>query len=239
MKDLQAALKTWTLDTLFPRSCVGCGMADQAICDQCFAEIVRIEQQACFRCGKISELGRTCRTCRAHSHLFQVLAAAHYADGPLREALHTVKYHGRLDLTRPLVDLITGNQQIDCWLRAQDPQHTILVPVPLARRRLWKRGFNQSALLSQHLSNQYDLPMNTKLLQRRRNTATQVALHRAMRQQNVMDAFVSLRSETISRHTIILVDDIMTTGATLTACAEALHSAGARRICALALARAE
>ncbi len=235
---LTSTLARWTLDTLFPRYCVGCGASDFAICDKCRELVIEVKQQQCIKCRVISKMGATCSKCRPDVSIKQTLVALQFGDGPVREALHWLKYHGRRDVLEALLPYLINNSDVDNILSRLSDVDTLIIPVPLHRHRRWWRGFNQSLIISQALSRQYHLTISTTL-KRRDFKHTQSGLHRAERTQNVGQAFAVINADVIKGKTIILVDDIVTTGATLTACADVLKKSGAKTVIAVVLAQAQ
>jgi ComF family protein len=145
--------------------------------------------------------------------------------------VHKFKYDGVTALAEPLGTLVT-----EYWSRHPIPAD-VLVPVPLHKDRLRRRGFNQAALLAHQLSKQVDLPVDEQTLVRQRATASQVDLDTEKRKQNVRDAF-RCRTSALANRRVLLIDDVCTTGATLEACAAALKDSGSRCVQALTLARA-
>jgi ComF family protein len=153
-------------------------------------------------------------------------SAALVYGGAVARAIVRMKYEARPDLARPLGDLL--------W-RALEPYagalgETIVVPVPLHPTRLAERGFNQSALLARRVARRLGAPMAARVLARTRETRQQATLDRAARAENVESAFQVRSYAGIGGRAILLVDDVMTTGATLAACEKALAAAGAARI---------
>ncbi|MGD2146880.1 MAG: ComF family protein [Anaerolineae bacterium] len=145
--------------------------------------------------------------------------------------MHKFKYEGLTVLAEPL-----GRLMVECWSRL--PTLTdVLVPVPLHKSHLRTRGFNQAALLAYQLANHVHLPVDEKTLIRHRATASQFRLTTAERRENVSGAFRCL-SDALSGKSVLVIDDVCTTGSTLEACALALMDGGARRVQALTLARA-
>ena len=163
----------------------------------------------------------------------EAMAAAGRYDGALRQIVHAFKYEGRRSLARPLGAMLRAGAAD--WLRTTD----CAVPVPLYPWRRLSRGFNQAA----DLARQLDLPV-VHALWRTRATAPQTGLTAAARRRNVAGAFrlsplLSRRTRAlISDRVVVLVDDVLTTGATMQACAEVLASAGAREVRMLTVARA-
>jgi ComF family protein len=158
------------------------------------------------------------------------LRAAVVFGGPVRLAIHALKYNARLPLARPLAQLLATSLHNQPW------QIDALVPVPLHANRQRTRGFNQSLLLARELARQTGLPMWTQALARVRDTPTQTLLGAEQRRENVHAAFRGTEAR-IKTRSILIVDDVLTTGATLDACAQALVAAGARHVWGLAVAR--
>jgi len=161
-----------------------------------------------------------------------VLAGFVYG-GPIARAIALLKYEGRADLARPLGDLLWRTVEP----HARDLQDAIVVPVPLHPRRLSERGYNQAALLGQRVAHHLGVRLDARVLARVRDTPHQVNLSAVDRHTNVSQAFRARRSKKhlIDTHAL-LVDDVLTTGATLRACALALEEAGVSRITRAVLA---
>jgi ComF family protein len=153
--------------------------------------------------------------------------------GAVATALKRFKYESRPDLARPLGHLLRRAAR-DADLRA-----ALVVPVPLHPRRIAERGYNQAALLAAAVASELNALLLPRALARVRNTPQQAQLDRRGRLQNVASAFCVLRPEAVRGRRVALIDDVMTTGATLGACAEALLSAGAESVTGLVVARAE
>ena len=156
-------------------------------------------------------------------------------DGVLRQLIHLYKYGRMKSMARPLADLL---------VRAlpRDERFDAVTPVPLHWRRLWSRGFNQSALLARSLARRSGIPM-VPALRRTRSTAAQAGLSNSSRRKNVAAAFGVRRAGGFARklagRRILLIDDVLTTGATAAACANALKRAGAARVALLTIARVD
>jgi ComF family protein len=198
----------------------------------------------CERCGQPEPLFGLCRICQNWPEGFRCARSAVWLDAAARRAVHALKYGG---LARIADDLGSAMARMPLP-GAEDP---VLVPVPLAARRLRARGYNQSEHLARNLAQRWRRPVS-QLLVRTRDTATQTALTPASRLANVAGAFQvrdgefgvrndpSARDSSfrVSHSTLVLVDDVFTTGATLTAAARALQDAGARSIMAVTFGRA-
>ena len=215
------------LDLLFPPRCVYCKKFGKRICDPCAAGILWIDSRVCRRCG-LPFKDRQPHPCIETSHLQFIRSAAEFC-GPLRKALHALKYDSDRSLAAQLVSLSYPHWSLPTW------KFDLLLPVPLGRRRERMRGYNQSLLLATALSERVNIPVKAECLSRVRETQTQVGLSYGSRKQNMAGAF---HAESVKEKSVLLVDDVCTTGATLLSCADALFQAGAGAVGALTLARA-
>ncbi len=206
---MPARLADWLCDWIAPRRCVGCDTVGRdTFCAACGAP-VPIEPE-------LSDDG------------VPIYALGSY-QGPLAAAIRRLKYTPCPALARPL-----GVALADVVPRAVPEPGTVLVPVPLHPRRLAERGFNQSALVARALAGHLGLGSQPRLLRRVRETAQQAELDRRARATNVSDAFMlSARAP----RSAILIDDVVTTGATVSACVRVLVAQGTRVIAIIALAR--
>jgi len=144
--------------------------------------------------------------------------------------IHLYKYSGMKALAAPLSRLLDR-------VIPPELQFDAVVPVPLHWRKQWDRGFNQADLLARHVAKRRNIPI-LHALRRKRATATQAGLARAGRRRNVAGAFAARRTSSLKDARILLIDDVMTTGATASACASVLKRAGAKSVTILTLARA-
>jgi ComF family protein len=218
------------LELVYPPRCAACGeaIAAEPFCAVC-AEAIEPVPPGCRRCG-LPGGEDPCGACRASPPAFDALQAGGLFGGPLADAIHAFKYGGRPALARPL----------GAWLAARVtvPRGALIVSVPLGRARRVERGYDQAALLADSLARAARTGRRGRgLLRRTRETPPQVGRSRAERAANVAGAFAAERS--VAGRDVVLVDDVVTTGATAGAAAEALRSAGARSIAVIALARAE
>jgi ComF family protein len=204
------------------------------VCGTCWQSVTRTTPPWCARCGDSlpsanaarDDLCDRCR--RAPLHVACCRSAGRY-EGALRHAIHAFKYDGRRALAAPLARLMR-DAGADVLGGAD-----VVVPVPLARQRAWSRGFNQADDLAVCLRR----PV-CRALRRRRHGPPQAGLTASERRANVQDAYAVRRwhRRRLTGATVVLVDDVMTTGATIDACAAALLEAGAREVRALTAARA-
>ena len=238
-----APLTSWVtaaLDLIFPAHCPVCrtALGDQRrdpLCGACWAAIARVEPPWCILCG-IPRPGlaaaamTTCPACAMDRPSYDWARAAASYEGPLREALHAFKFGRKRALAQPLAALIAAQCGKDVVTDAD-----VLVPVPLSSTRERERGFNQAALLADRLSRVLRLPARARWLVRTRATPPQSDLSAEERRTNVRDAFAA--STAVAGHHVVVVDDVLTTGATAAACAVALKSAGARMVGVVTVAR--
>ncbi|MFH0905390.1 MAG: ComF family protein [bacterium] len=209
-----------------PSRCAGCGVVGSWLCESCAGEILWLRQQNCYRCGRLTDGGRTCDNCRRRGALTGVVVAAHFEMGPVRELVHQFKYNGAIELAPILGEMLA--------LAARDNNLSgAVVPVPLHRKRQRDRGFNQAELLAKHVAGHLGLPY-CNILRRVKPTITQTELSRPDRMLNVSNAFICAGS---APKEIILIDDVMTTGATLQECAKVLRGAGVKKVQGLVVAR--
>lgn len=189
------------LNLVFPPTCVNCGRAGSLLCSICWEESVTLVNEPTSPPPELDGI---------------VSLAAH--TGAIREAIHALKYEAIKDVALPLAEQL-GPRIV--W------SFDTIVPVPLHAARLQERGYNQAQVLAEALGKVLHCSVTPHMLQRKKFTTSQVGLNAEERQANVKDAF-SVQGEAVPR--VLLVDDVRTTGATLTACAKALRSAGVTTI---------
>jgi ComF family protein len=172
-----------------------------------------------------------CALCRTETQGFDAAYSFGQYQDALRELIHLLKYERIGTLGRPLAELLAQ-------AFPRDQKFDAIVPMPLHWRRRWQRGFNQSALLAEHLGRRIGLPV-IQAVRRVRPTNPQAGLTNSRRRANVAGAFAPYRRRPIGGMRLLLVDDVMTTGATASACSRALKTAGAHYVALLTLARAD
>jgi ComF family protein len=231
-------MRAWTsaaLDLLYPALCPVCqtrlgATRRDPLCGGCWTRIARIEPPFCRVCGVPSTATEPCPICRAEPPPFDYArAAALYLD-PLRAAVHAFKFHGKRALARPLADLVVEQCGPGFLVEAD-----ALVPVPLAPARERERGFNQAVLLAERVGRALGRPVQSRWLGRARPTQPQSELTADERRRNVRGAFRAAPA-VAGRHVVVL-DDVLTTGATAAECARALRAAGARIVGVVTVAR--
>lgn len=244
------------LDLLYPRVCQGCDVPLDAdapqqgqaawFCGSCCEELVHVRPPYCGVCGESYDGAMTeafvCKNCARRRIAFDFAVAAYKAEGPLREMILRYKYGRNLSLRAGLAELMSAALE-DPRLAGQDLRQWLLVPVPLHWTRQYWRGFNQSWELCRRLSGQTGIPA-AQILRRQSRTQIQASLHRKKRLQNLKRAFALQPARPwrslpdLKNRSILLVDDVLTTGATAHECAKILkQEAGAEKVVVITVAR--
>jgi ComF family protein len=227
------------LAALFPSRCAACAVSlarptRGPLCDACWGALPRHQGPQC-RCGfpLPGGLDAPCGRCRRSlSALARGYSLGPY-EGSLRVLLHELKYRGRRRVAERLAELICA----DTAARPILSTRAVLVPVPLHPRRHTERGFNQSELLASALARRAGFSLHARALVRRKDTPPQTGLSAAERRRNVAGAFAVRERPSVHGKAIVLVDDVLTTGATARACAAALRAAGAAAVDLVTVAR--
>lgn len=215
-------------DLLFPPHCPGCGdglepRTGEALCPQCRRDLPSLAEPQCPGCGiaAAADPAAFCPSCRGRSALDAVVFAAPYA-GTARELVHRFKYRADFEAGRLLARLLA--QRVDATLPGGVD---LLVPVPLHRGRLGRRGFNQAALLARGVGRILGRPVCFSSLARARTTRILAGLRREERARELRGAFAVRRPARVAGRRVLVVDDVLTTGATAEGCCRALKDAGA------------
>jgi ComF family protein len=221
------ACATWVLDFALPPRCAGCGIIVAQVhsfCPDCWRKIEFLGDSGCSSCGLPlqSTEQTTCAVCLASKPRIERKRAAVAYDDLSRGLAIRLKYGRKVAIARTMAHymapLVTANPG------------AILVPVPLHRTRLWARGFNQSALVASELSKRTGIASNPLLLRRTRRTPALKGMSPLQRRKTLAGAFRVLDKSAAAGRTVILIDDVLTTGSTAEACARVLKRAGAARI---------
>jgi ComF family protein len=218
------------LEGLFPARCIGCGVRGTALCAGCRAELPYLPAGVCPRCAARRGARGVCGGCRQLAPALSGVRAAFAYQGAARSAVLTLKFKSGRYLAPLMGELLREH------IAARPLQADVVVPVPLAPRRLRQRGFNQAHLLANEVAPAVRGAVLPDALKRIERPAQQT-LPASERLVNLRGAFSCPRPEDLRNRRILLIDDVVTTGATLSACTAALSDAGARRISALAFAR--
>jgi ComF family protein len=244
-----AARFDWLVDWLYPPRCRACGERihgrdAEYFCAGCWAHLQLVSHPMCEVCGRpfpdASGGDHTCGVCLARPpHFVRARAWACYPreefeEHPLRRVVQKFKYGRKVSLGKPLGRLLAHG----CREFLGECGADLILPVPLHPQRLRWRGFNQSLLLARQVSRAYAIPVDPFALQRNRATPPQTQLTEEERRKNMRGAFALNPDRSVRDRSILLVDDVYTSGATVNECSRTLMKNGAKEVCVLTLARA-
>lgn len=232
--------KEYLLHLLFPPRCPFCDgilfqsitASEELVCHKCQDKLPYVEEPVCSRCGKPLEEERSeyCYDCEKRTWAYQQGKALWLYSGAVKESLYRFKYHNRREYAR-----YYGKELVrvyGAWMEARRIQ--VIVPIPLSRKRLRQRGFNQAELVAREVGRRMNLPVDCSLLSRVRDTKAQKSLNEEERKNNLKKAFKTGTNKVQLDH-ILLIDDIYTTGNTMNEAAKELKRAGAERIYCLSI----
>lgn len=231
------------LDTFFPPHCHVCktfipDAGDLHLCNECSEGVHPASSPYCTVCGMPFKtengIDHTCGHCIIEPPPFAIARAAALYDGVIPDLVHSFKYSFKVHLRLPLALLIV--RHLSPSILAMEPD--LIVPVPLHRKRLRERGFNQALLLAETISRRWKRPLSRHNLQRIRWTEPQINLPAAERATNVRGAFAVTEPRDLKGKKIVLVDDVYTTGSTVKECARVLKKEGAAEVYVVTVARA-
>ena len=231
------------LDIVFPPLCHACkefipDAGDLHLCLRCRGEVHDVSSPLCTACGvpfaTPGGIDHPCGACLATHPRFAAARAAVLFDGVARDLIHRFKYDRKVHLARPLT--LLAQEALTTF--AATIGADLLIPVPLHRRRLRERGFNQAVLLGRPLAKAWNIPLVVNNLQRIRWTEPQVTLSATEREANVRGAFALAVPAAVRGKKIVLLDDVYTTGSTVAECSRVLRQAGAEGIYVITVARA-
>lgn len=219
------------MDWLYPPRCCNCDRRGFLLCDDCLTEMNLLSNRICQKCGyPISSKTRLCEECRNDPPPYMAMRSWASFSGPARQALHSLKYKQNLGLgsilARPLVQMV----------RQSGWPVDLVIPIPLSSAHQRERGYNQAACISRAVARELDLPHSSHAVKRIKETETQVALDVNKRFMNLMDAFYANPAKLKSRN-VLVIDDVITTGATMRSCAKSVMNAGAESVYCLSVAR--
>lgn len=228
-------VKNLILDIAFPIQCVGCSKEGKWLCEDCFKLIKLNQKTQCPICGKTFYLGKTCLKCQRKTRLAGLIVACSYDNEILREAIRAFKFSFVKDLAKPLSKLLIRRlEDLDFNLGKSS---FVLTFVPLHKRRLRWRGFNQAEALANSLASHYKISILSLLLRKRSTIPQSLVKDKGKRKKNIKNVFYCQNRELVKGRKIIIVDDVCTTASTLKECARVLSRAGAKEVWGLVLAR--
>ncbi len=219
------------LNLIFPPSCALCGglltRNEKYICDDCSMTLPRITGPVCLKCGKeiADEEAELCEDCNNHIRSFIKGYPAMNYEEPLRTSIAAFKYHDKKEYGEYFAYEIVRT----CGGKILEEGPDVLVPVPVHKNKIKKRGYNQAEILAKELGRRLDIPVDSKILIRTLNTLPQKALNNIERENNLKKAFNS-GEKCVKYNKVMLVDDIYTTGATIEACTKVLHDIGVSEV---------
>ena len=224
------------IDILFPPRCLICkrNTIKQEICSRCMASFKPIISPLCILCGAPflteGDDNHHCGNCIKENPLFDIAASQFHYDDKLSLAIQMLKYSKKSSLAAPLGKLLSGHP-------ITENKFDLVIPVPLHLSRLRERGFNQSQLIAKELGRNISCNVNASILERIKPTLPQVGMKRKERVLNVRGAFQLRKDGSLRGKSILLIDDVFTTGATVSECSRILKKGGAKTVSVLTLAR--
>jgi len=225
------------LDLFFPITCLGCKKGQEYVCKSCFKKIVLLKQQQCPECYKKNRTGLFCNLrCKINYNFDQLVVCTFYSKNNLIKKMITVfKYKFSKELSFLLAEIM--KKQFDYFFGKKFfPDNFIIVPVPIHKKRLKQRGFNQIEILCKNV---FGLSRITDCLTRNIHSENQAHLSKKNRLKNLKNAF-SLKTKykkIIKNKSVLLIDDVCSTGATLNECSKTLKQNGAKFVCGFVIAR--
>ena len=219
------------LDLIFPQKCIGCGKEGLVLCSSCQASLPAIKPPLCPLCGRPQSSGILCPGCVSWRASIDGIRSPFRFEDTVQQAVYQLKYRNLRILAGPLAGLMRD------YLSENDIPGDVLVPVPLHKKRLRERGYNQSVLLAKHLGKLAGLPVVDNCLVRRLHTPPQARTANVEERRNNIEGAFACRDESLNGRKVLLIDDVSTSGATLDACADVLKEAGAKSVWGLTLAR--
>ena len=222
---------------LYPAECRVCkeflgATSIPYICNNCWQDVQFLEPPWCDICG-MSGINGLCEACATNPPRYGKLRAVAFYQTTLQQAIHFFKFEKKKVLARHLIQLINAHIPLDCSIAEYD----FILPIPIHKKRLRERGFNQATLLANGIAKAGGVPLLTNTLVRHRHTEAQSSLDREARQQNIIGAFEIRNPDIIRDKRLLLFDDVFTTGATIREAVSELWTADPAEIDVLTLAR--
>ncbi len=224
----------WIKDILFPKFCLGCGFLGSYICFKCRNKLIKTRETECFYCKRKSYQGLTHRNCQRTDGVDGFIYIYKY-DNLLKKIIKTTKYRYVKECFKDLLlnSYLSLFDKLIYYKKTVRPLS--LEAIPLHESRLKKRGFNQSEIIADFLCEQFSFEKKTYLI-KAKETAAQATLKRIDRIKNLKNTF-SIKTAVVEETNILLIDDVVTTGATMAEAAKVLKAHGAAAVIAFALAK--
>jgi len=221
------------LDLVYPPHCIGCGVSlheeekpDSYFCFECLRDLPFVGENRCPKCGhelaEFAEVHPRCPSCEGKPLFFQSATAPFRYDGIVKEVILQFKLSKQVSFADPLAKYMNEHLESTGWM----PRIDAIVAVPLHWRRLWKRGYNQSQLLADRVGERFRVPVLHRPMSRAFSTPSQTKVSREKRLENLRGAFAVRHPQDTADKTILLVDDVLTTGATCAECSRSLVNDG-------------
>jgi competence protein ComFC len=211
--------------------CGGCGKVGWRWCPECQARVPRPNKPLCEKCGIPTKEQDICETCKSNPPAYRMMRSWAVFESPIQDGLHTLKYRRNIGLGESIAIQMTD------FVSSLDWPVGLMIPVPLGKNRLKERGYNQVGLVARPLAFRLGLKYEPNALWKTRETRSQVGLTVSQRRNNVQNAYQA-DAKVVKGKSILIMDDVATTGSTITACTEALRSAGAQDVYVITIARA-
>jgi len=237
------SIVTGLTDIIFPPRCLICGTPlmeneNYSFCPGCRSRINCVRSPQCTRCGlpfqSTEDEDHLCEECILSKPFFSTARALGKYEGTLLEAIHLFKYKGKITIGKTLGKLMAQAEYNSLNIR----DYTLIIPIPLHRKKLAERGFNQSLILAREIAVRFSIPLDFTTLKRNVYTKSQTSLKKNERKSNVKGAFEVKTPGKIKGEKILLIDDVFTTGSTARECSRMLIRHKADEVAVLTLARA-
>jgi ComF family protein len=236
------------VDLLYPPRCPICRAflceedrqdgSPEGFCGNCLGGFSKLGPPLCPICGDPFRTGieedHLCEECLRRRPFFDKILAPYLYEGRIMDAVHQFKYQGKTHMAKALGPILASFGQ----KRMSEEREWIVMPVPLHRKKLRERGFNQSLLLARQVAPRLGAVLDYSSLCRTRDTQAQMELRKQERRKNVRRAFECIDPKAVKGKAVLLIDDVATTGSTLNECARVLKRAGCRKVLCLVVARA-
>ncbi len=240
-------IKNILIDALFPKRCLSCEKEGNFLCQDCFSLIDISDNLYCPFCYPQKIFKGTCSLHKKQKYLDGLYFAVSYNNYIVKEIIHQLKYQYVKELAKTSVDLIIAHflnltsEKYNSKNQLKEIQkiffNSVLIPIPLFKRKLKERGFNQSEEIAKNLSIRLNAPVAKNVLIKTKENKSQTNLEKSERLENVKGVFTCLKENFPSGKKIFLIDDVFTTGATMEEAAKVLKQSGANQVWGIAVAR--